>query len=48
MVNYSVNEIYTHLLFKNDALPQDTLFPLDITANDFKNLITNAREFLIS
>ena len=42
MVNQSVNYFYTWYLFKNDALPQDVVFPLDI------NFSTNVREFLIS
>ena len=38
MVNQSVNEFYTRVLFKIDALAQDVVFPLDITANLFNNL----------
>ena len=48
MVNQSVNEFYTRLLFKIDALQQDIAFPLNIAANFFNNLIPKVREFLIS
>ena len=48
MVNQSVNEFYTRLLFKIDAFPQDVAFPLDIATTFFNNLSTKVREFLIS
>ena len=48
MFNQSVNEFYTRLLFKIDALPQDVAFPLDIAATLFNNLSPNSREFSIS
>ena len=48
MVNKSVNEFYTRLLFKTDALPQDVAFPLEVAETFFKNLSTNIRELLIS
>ena len=48
MVNQLVNEFYTQLLFKVDALPQYVAFPLDIASTFFNNLSPNVREFLIS
>ena len=48
LVNQSVNEFYTCSLFKNDTIPQDVSFPLDIAATFFKNLSPHVREFLIS
>ena len=48
MVNQSVNQFYSRLLFKIDALPQDVAFPLDISETFFKNFSPNVREFLIS
>ena len=48
MVNQSVNECYTRLLLKIDALPQDVAFPLYIAANFFNNLGPGISEFLIS
>ena len=48
MVNQSVNEFYSHLLFKIDALPQDVEFMLDITTTFFNYLRPDVREFLIS
>ena len=47
MINQWVNEFYTHLLFKIDALPQEVGFLLDIAATLFNNLIPDIREFLI-
>ena len=47
MVNQSVNEFYTLLLFKIDALPQYIAFPLDIAEIFFINLSPDVREFLI-
>ena len=38
MVNHSVNEFYPLLLFKIYALPQDVIFPLDMSATLFNNL----------
>ena len=43
MVNQSVNDFYTRFLFKVDALPQDVIFLLDISATFSNNLITNRR-----
>ena len=48
MVNQSINEFYTRLLFKIDALPQDVLFLLDNAATFFTNLIPGVKYFLIS
>ena len=48
MINQSVNEFYTWTPFKIDSLPQDVVFPLNIAANFFKNLILGVSEFLIS
>ena len=48
MVNQSLIEFYTHNLFKIDALPQDVVFPLDISSKLFNKCIPNIREFLIS
>ena len=45
MVNQSVNDWF---LFKNDTIPQDVAFPLDIAAIFFNNLSPNVRELLIS
>ena len=36
MVNQSVNNFHTRLLLNIDALPQDEVFPLDISENFFK------------
>ena len=47
MFNHSLNEFYTRFLFKIDALPQDIVFPLDISETFFNNLIPDVREFLI-
>ena len=47
MVNQSVNEFNKRLLFKIDALPQDVVLTLDITATLFNNLRPYVREFLI-
>ena len=48
MVNKLVNEFYAQLLFKIDALPQEIVLPLDISATLFNNLSPNVREFFIS
>ena len=48
MVNQSVNEFYTHLLFKIDAHSQYVLFPLDISATFFKNLSSDVIDLLVS
>ena len=48
MVNQSVNEFYTRVLFKSDSLSQDIVFLLDISAKLFNNLRPDAREFFIS
>ena len=48
MVNQLVNEFYTLLIFKIDALPQEVGFLLDIAATFFKNLSPYLRELLIS
>ena len=48
MVNQLLNEFYTRFLFKIYSLPQDVVFPLDIAATIFNNLIPDMREFLIS
>ena len=45
--NHSVNEFYTRILFKIDALSQDVAFPLGITETFLNNLIPDVREFLI-
>ena len=47
MFNKSVNEFYTQLLFKIDAIPQDFSFPLDIDANFFNKISPNIRELFI-
>ena len=39
VVNQSVNEFYTQIIFKIDAFPQDLVFLLDIAAIFFNNLI---------
>ena len=43
MVNKSVNEFYTRLLFKIDALTHDIAFPLYIAAIFFNNLSPKVR-----
>ena len=48
MINQSVNEFYIQFLFLIYALPQELVFPLDIAATLFNNLIPDVREFLIS
>ena len=48
MINQLVNEFYTRLLFKIDALLQNVAFPLDIAATLFKNLSPGVRELFIS
>ena len=48
MVNQSVNGFYTRFLLKIDALPQDVIFHLDISATFFNNLSPDVRGFLIS
>ena len=48
MFNQSLNEFYTHFLFKIDALPKDGVNPLDISATFFNKLSPNVIEFLIS
>ena len=48
MINQSVNEFYTRLLFKIDALPQDVVFPLDITVTLFESFSPYIRELFIS
>ena len=48
MVNQSVNEFCTWFLFKMDELTQGVVFPLEISATLFNNLIPDARDFLIS
>ena len=42
------HEFYTRFIFKIDALPQDVVLPIYITATFFNNLSPNTREFLIS
>ena len=46
--NQSVNEFYTRFFFKIDALSQDFIFPLELSAVFFNNLIPDVREFFIS
>ena len=48
MFNQSENEFYTWFIFKVDALSQNVLFSLDISAIVFNNLIPDVRELLIS
>ena len=48
LINQSVNEFYTHFLFKIDALLKEVVFPLDMAATFFNNLSPDVREFLIS
>ena len=48
MVNRLVTEIYSRFLFKIDALPQNLVFPIDITITFFNNLISDVRELFIS
>ena len=48
MVNQSWNEFYTRFFFKMYALPHNAVFPLDIYATFFNNLIPGVIEFLIS
>ena len=48
MVNQSVNEFYTQLLFKIDAIPKDVAFILDIDVTFFNNLSSAVIESLIS
>ena len=43
IINQSVNEFYTRFLFKVDALLQKVVFPLDIAATFFNNLIPDVR-----
>ena len=43
MVNKLVNKFYTRFLFKIDALPQESLFPLEIAENFFNNLSPGVR-----
>ena len=47
MVNSSVNEYYTWFLFKINALSQDVVFLLDITATFFKQFSPDFRVGLI-
>ena len=47
MINQSVNDFYTHLLFKIDALPQDVIFPLGVAIKFLKNFSPDVRKFLI-
>ena len=47
MFNQSENEFYTWFIFKVDALSQNVLFSLDISAIVFNNLIPDVRELLI-
>ena len=48
MINQSVNEFYTHFLFKIDALSQEVGLPLDIALTFFNNLSPDVRELLVS
>ena len=48
MFNQFVNEFYAGFLFKIDALPQDLVFPLDISKTFFNNLSPGVRDLLIS
>ena len=48
MVNQSVNDFYTWFLFKMDALPHNIMFPFEIAATFFNNLILDIRELLAS
>ena len=48
MVNQSINYFYTWFLFKIDALPQDMVFSLEISATFFNKLSPKIRDFLIS
>ena len=48
IVNQSVNQFYTWFLLKNNPLPEDVVFPLDISGTFFNNLNPDVREFLIS
>ena len=48
MVNYSVNDFYTRLIFKIDALPHNVVLPLEIDEIFFNKLSPDVREFLIS
>ena len=43
MFNQSVNDFYTRLFFKIDALRQDIVFPLDIYVAFFNNLSPDVR-----
>ena len=47
MVNKLVNDFYTRLLFKIDAIPQGVGLPLDIAATLLNILSPDVREFLI-
>ena len=48
VIDRSVNEFCTRLLFKIDALPQEVRSPLDISTTFFNNLSPDVMEFLIS
>ena len=48
MVNQSVNEFYTHFIFKIDALTKNVVLPLDVAVIFFINLSTDVRELIIS
>ena len=47
MVNQSVNEFFTRLLFKIDELPQDVGLPLNIATIWFNKLIPGVRKLFI-
>ena len=48
MINQSVNEFYTHFLFKIDTILQEVGLPLDIALTFFNNLSPDVRELLVS
>ena len=48
IINQSVNDFYTHFLFKIDTLLQIVGLPLDINSTLFKKLSPDVRELLIS
>ena len=48
MIFQSVNELYTHFLFKIDAIPQEVGLPLHTATTFFNSLSPDVRELLIS
>ena len=48
VVNKLVNKFYNRFLFKIDSLSQDVVFPLDVSAASFNNLIPYIKDFLIT